>query len=297
MSTRTIRSGDVVFDTVNHTILIIVLLVVLFPLWFLVIASFSNPDAINRGEVILWVKDFDLIGYEKVFKDGAIWMGYLNTIIYAFFGVWMALFLTLPFAYAISRPEFFLRKFLTIAMLITWYFHGGLIPTFLVVKKLGLYDTRLIIIILGSFGVWNVVIARTFFRNTIPGELWEASRIDGCNHLQYFTRVVIPLSKAVIVVLMLFSAVAQWNDFFKGLMYLSDAKKRPLQLVLRSILIQSSMESVESLEDMEAMDEKQRLAGVIRYCVVIIGAMPLLIVYPFFQRYFIQGVMIGSVKG
>lgn len=297
MSTRTIRSGDVVFDTVNHTILIIVLLVVLFPLWFLVIASFSNPDAINRGEVILWVKDFDLIGYEKVFKDGAIWMGYLNTIIYAFFGVWMALFLTLPFAYAISRPEFFLRRFLTIAMLITWYFHGGLIPTFLVVKKLGLYDTRLIIIILGSFGVWNVVIARTFFRNTIPGELWEASRIDGCNHLQYFTRVVIPLSKAVIVVLMLFSAVAQWNDFFKGLMYLSDAKKRPLQLVLRSILIQSSMESVESLEDMEAMDEKQRLAGVIRYCVVIIGAMPLLIVYPFFQRYFIQGVMIGSVKG
>ena len=184
-----------------------------------------------------------------------------------------------------------------IALLITWYFHGGLIPTFIIIKSLGLYGTRAIIIILGSLGVWNVVITRTFFRSTIPEELWEASLMDGCNHLNYFVRVVLPLSKAIIVVLTLFTAVAQWNDFFKGLIYLSDEKKYPLQLILRSILIQSTIEAVDSLEDMEAMDEKERLAGVIRYCVVIIAAAPLLIIYPFFQKHFIQGVMIGSVKG
>ena len=227
-----------------------------------------------------------------------IWTGYGNTLIYAFFGVWVALFLTLPFAYALSRPEFAFRKLFVILMLITWYFHGGLIPTFLIIKALGLYNTRAIIIILGSFGVWNVIIARTFFRNTIPDDLWEASVIDGCNHFQYFFRVVITLSRAVLVVLILFTAVAQWNDFFKGLMFLAEEKKYPLQLILRGILIQSTTESgMMDLSDIQAMNEKERLAGIIRYCVVIIGALPLLIVYPFFQQYFIQGVMIGSVKG
>jgi len=263
-----------------------------------IIASFSDPDAINRGEVIFWIKDFDLIGYSRVFRNMVIWTGYGNTLIYAFFGVWVALFLTLPFAYALSRPEFAFRKLFVILMLITWYFHGGLIPTFLIIKALGLYNTRAIIIILGSFGVWNVIIARTFFRNTIPDDLWEASVIDGCNHFQYFFRVVIPLSRAVLVVLILFTAVAQWNDFFKGLMFLAEEKKYPLQLILRGILIQSTTESgMMDLSDIQAMNEKERLAGIIRYCVVIIGALPLLIVYPFFQQYFIQGVMIGSVKG
>lgn len=291
------RAGDLPFELVNHSVLVVAMFAVVLPLWFLIVASFSDPNAINRGEVVLWFKGFDFVGYRKVFGDSSIWTGYFNTIIYALFGVGVALFITLPLSYALSRREFFLRRFLTIALLITWYFHGGLIPTFIIIKSLGLYGTRAIIIILGSLGVWNVVITRTFFRSTIPEELWEASLMDGCNHLNYFVRVVLPLSKAIIVVLTLFTAVAQWNDFFKGLIYLSDEKKYPLQLILRSILIQSTIEAVDSLEDMEAMDEKERLAGVIRYCVVIIAAAPLLIIYPFFQKHFIQGVMIGSVKG
>ena len=291
-------SGDIVFDSANYAVLGLILLAVLFPLWFVIVASFSDPDAINRGEVIFWVVEFDMVGYEKAFGDPMIWRGYINTIIYAFFGVWIALLLSLPFAYALSRHEFPFRTLFTILMLITWYFHGGLIPTFLIVRKLGLYNTRFIIILLGSFSTWNVIIARTFFRNTIPEELWEASLLDGCDHFQYFFRVVIPLSKAVVVVLMLFSAVAQWNDFFKGLIFLKDSEKYPLQLILRSILIQATSESgMQSLDELEAMAEKERLAGVIRYCVVILGALPLLIVYPFFQRYFIQGVMVGGVKG
>jgi putative aldouronate transport system permease protein len=293
-----LRSGDRVFDAVNYSVLGITLLLVLFPLWFVIVASFSDPDAINRGEVIFWVVDFDLVGYEKALGDPMIWQGYLNTVIYTFFGVWTAVGISLPFAYSLSRREFPFRKLFTVLMLITWYFHGGLIPTFLIVRKLGLYNTRFIIILLGSFSTWNVIIARTFFRNMIPEELWEASVLDGCDHYQYFFRVVIPLSKAIIVVLMLFSAVAQWNDFFKGLIFIKDKGKYPLQLILRSILIQATSQSgMEALDDMEAMADKERLAGVIRYCVVILGALPLLIIYPFFQRYFMQGVMVGSVKG
>jgi ABC-type glycerol-3-phosphate transport system permease component len=298
MPARSVRVDDKAFQIANYSILALILVTVLFPLWFVIIASFSNPDAINRGEVIFWIEDFDLIGYDRVFRNQAIWIGYGNTVIYAALGVVVALALTLPFAYALSRREFAFRRFFVIMMLITWYFHGGLIPTFLIIRALGLYNTRAIIIILGSFSVWNTIIARTFFRNTIPDDLWEASLIDGCNHFQYFGRVVVPLSKAIIVVLVLFSAVAQWNDFFKGLMFLTEENKYPLQLVLRGILIQSTTESgMMDLGDIQAMNDKERLAGVIRYCVVIIGALPLLIVYPFFQKYFMQGVMIGSVKG
>lgn len=295
---RRVPLGDTAFQVVNYTILGLVLLTVLFPLWFVIIASFSDPEAINRGEVIFWLKDFDLVGYQRVFRNEAIWVGYGNTIIYAAFGVVVALGITLPFAYALSRREFAFKRLFVIMMLITWYFHGGLIPTFLIIKALGLYNTRAIIIILGSFSVWNTIIARTFFRNTIPEDLWEASLIDGCNHFQYFARVVAPLSKAIVVVLVLFTAVAQWNNFFKGLMFLSEERKYPLQLVLRGILIQSTTESgMMDLDDIEGMNERERLAGVIRYSVVIIGSLPLLIIYPFFQKHFMQGVMIGSVKG
>lgn len=299
MSTVNIKSGDRIFDTVNNLIMAVILLVTIFPLWFVIIASFSDPDAINRGEVIFWVKDFDMIGYEKTFGEKSIWVGYYNTIVYTLGAVVITLIVSLPFAYALSRKEFRIRKLLTVLMLITWYFQGGLIPMFLLVRSLGLYNTRFIIMLLGAFGVWNIVIARTFFRNTIPEELWEASLMDGCNHLHYFLKVVLPLSKAIIVVLILFRGVAEWNEFFKGLIYIQDENKRPLQLILRSILLQSTATEgvIDSLGDIESQNEKERLAGIIRYCVVILGAAPLLIIYPFFQKYFMQGVMIGSVKG
>jgi putative aldouronate transport system permease protein len=289
--------ADRVFVVVNNIFMLVVLVVTIFPLWFVIIASFSNPDAVNRGEVVFWIKDLDLIGYERVFRDSTIWWGYYNTVIYTIAGAALSLGITLPFAYAIGRREYFLRKPLTIMMIITWYFHGGLIPTFLVVNRLGLIDTRAIIIILGSFTVWNTVISRTFFRNTIPEEFWDSSRIDGCSHAGYFFRIVIPLSQAIIVVILLFAGVAQWNDFFKALMFLNDQGLYPLQMVLRRILVQATTADVMSLDDLEAIAEKERLAGIIKYTVIIIGAAPLLILYPFLQKYFLQGMMIGSVKG
>jgi putative aldouronate transport system permease protein len=289
--------ADRAFVIFNTLFMSAVLVATIFPLWFVVIASFSNPDAVNRGEVVFWIRDFDLIGYDRVFRDNTIWTGYFNTIIYTAFGAVLSLAITLPFAYAIGRTEYFLRKPLTVMMIITWYFHGGLIPTFLVVNRLGLIDTRAIIIVLGSFAVWNTVIARTFFRNTIPEEFWDSARIDGCSHGAYFFHIVIPLSRAIIVVILLFSGVAQWNDFFKALMFLNDQGLYPLQMVLRRILIQTTTSNVMSLDDLEAIAEKERLAGIIKYTVIIIGAAPLLILYPFLQKYFLQGMMIGSVKG
>jgi putative aldouronate transport system permease protein len=296
---KRLNSGDMVFDIINHSLLFITLILAVIPLWFVIVASLSDPNAVNRGDVMFWFKDFNIVGYEKVFKEDAIWMGYFNTIIYSVFGMGVTLFLTMPFSYALSHKDFAFTRLLTILLLITWYFHGGLIPTFLLVKSLGLYDSRAVIIILGSLTVWNVVISRTYFKNTIPDELWEACLIEGGGHVQYFGRIVLPLSKVIIVVIMLFSMVAQWNDFFKSLIYLSSPEKSSLQLVLRQILIsaQNSGSLLESLEDSEAAMEKERLAQVIKYCVIILGALPLLIVYPFFQKYFIQGVMIGSVKG
>lgn len=289
--------ADRAFVIFNTLFMSAVLVATIFPLWFVVIASFSNPDAVNRGEVVFWIRDFDLVGYDRVFRDNTIWTGYFNTIVYTAFGAVLSLAITLPFAYAIGRTEYFLRKPLTVMMIITWYFHGGLIPTFLVVNRLGLIDTRTIIIVLGSFTVWNTVIARTFFRNTIPEEFWDSARIDGCSHGAYFFHIVLPLSRAIVVVILLFSGVAQWNDFFKAMMFLNDQGLYPLQMVLRRILIQTTTSNVMSLDDLEAIAEKERLAGIIKYTVIIIGAAPLLILYPFLQKYFLQGMMIGSVKG
>ncbi len=289
--------ADRVFVTLNSILMVIVLVVTLFPLWFVVVASLSHPDAVNRGEVVLWIRDLDLLGYDRAFRDNSIWRGYMNTVIYTVAGAALALTITLPFAYAIGRREFFLRKTLTIMLIITWYFHGGLIPTFLVINRLRLIDTRAIIIILGSLTVWNTIISRTFFRSTIPEEFWDSARMDGCTHASYFVKIVMPLSQAITVVILLFSGVAQWNDFFKSLMFLNDESRYPLQMILRRILIQTTTSDVMSLDDLEAVAERERLAGVIKYVVIIIGAAPLLIVYPFLQKYFLQGIMIGSVKG
>lgn len=288
--------ADKFFDTVNSGLMGLLLFMVLYPLWFVVISSLSDPDAVNGGRVVFWIVSFTLEGYQRIFGDPTIWTGYYNSLLYALGGMAAVLFLVLPFAYAISVKSFVLRGALTTMMLITWYFHGGLIPTYLVVKGLGLIDTRWAVILVGAFGVWNVVIARTFFANTIPKDLWEASVLDGSDHFTYFFRVVLPLSKAIIAVIALFALVSYWNDFFKSLVYINDASKFSLQLILRAILIQAQSIDMNQ-QDVRTIIEQERTAGLIKYGVIIVASLPMLIAYPFIQKYFVTGVMVGSVKG
>jgi putative aldouronate transport system permease protein len=294
---RSLGMGDDVFFNIANTVLLsAVLLLILFPLWFIVVASISDPNAVFRGEVFLYPKGFTLMGYDRIVKDSTIWTGYLNSLLYAVGGAGFSLALILPFAYAISRKAFVLRKTLITYLLITMYFHGGLIPTFLLVRSLGLYNTRLVIIVLGSVGVWNVLIARTFFSNSIPDDMWEAALIDGCSHYRYFFTVVLPLSKAIVAVLALYVVVAQWNDFFRSLIYLKDPAKYSLQLILRNILIQSTAQAA-MMDDLDSVVEKEKIAALVKYGVIIVASIPLLVLYPFVQKYFTQGIMIGAVKG
>lgn len=272
-------------------------LTVIFPLWFVITASFSDPDAVFRGENILWFQDFQVEGYKRIFSQNTIFLGYMNSIIYSVFGAGAGITMVVPFAFAISRRRFFAKKLLTIMLLITMYFSGGLIPLFIVVQRIGLYNTRLIIIILGSLNAWYVFIARTFFMTTIPEELWEALVIDGGDHFQFFFRVVLPLSGAIIAVLVLFQGVNQWNDFFRGLIFLSSYNKWPLQLHLKDILTRIESSEMSMLMDVESMDDRMRIAGIVKYGLIVASTLPVLIVYPFMQKYFVRGVMLGSIKG
>jgi putative aldouronate transport system permease protein len=271
--------------------------VVLWPLWFVVTASFSDPDAVYRGENILWFVGFQTEGYRRIFTDGAVFQGYLNSIVYSVFGAIAGVSMVLPFAFAVSRKSFSARKFLTIMLLVTMYFRGGIIPLFIIVKNLGLYNTRFIITILGTFGAWNVFIARTYFFSTIPDELWEAHLIDGGNYFQYFFLIVLPLSGAIIAVLLLFIGVLQWNDFFKSLIFLRDNTRWPLQLVLRDVLARIEVSEMEMLLDVESDIERARIANVVKYGLIVVATLPVLIIYPFLQKYIVRGVMLGAIKG
>lgn len=277
--------------------MVITVAVVIVPLWFIITASFSDPDAVMRGENLFWFVGFQTDGYRQIFSDPTIFSGYFNSAVYSGFGSLMGAALVIPYAFALSRRTFFARRFLTILVLIPMYFTGGLVPLYLVVRNLGLYNTRFVIIALGSFGAWNVIIARTYFATTLPDELWEAHLIDGGNYLQFFFHIVLPLSSAIIAVIMLFSGVAQWNDFFKGLIFLREQSKWPLQLILRDILTRVESNEMAMLMDVESMDERMRVAGIIRYGLIVVATAPVLLIFPFLQKYLVKGVMLGAVKG
>ncbi len=288
--------GDIAFDIVNYILLALIVFVVLYPLYFIVIASFSDPDAINTGRVILWPVGFNTMGYEKIFADTKIWTAYGNTIFYTVVGTTINIVLTMMFAYPLSRKDFCGRKFLTFFMMFTMYFSGGLIPTYIWMQQLGLYDTPWVMVLLPALNVFNVIIARTNIQNNIPEELYEAASIDGCSHFKYFWSVVFPLSKTIIAVLVLYYGVAHWNEFMNGLIYLRDEGLYPLQLVLRGILIQNQA-SADMMVDIDSMMAQQKAAELIKYGLVIISALPVLVIYPFMQKFFAKGVMVGSVKG
>ena len=288
--------SDLAFDIFNYVLLGLAALVVLYPLYFVVIASFSDPDAINTGRVVLWPVGFNTMGYEKIFADAKIWRSYSNTIFYTLLGTTINIFLTMMFAYPLSRREFFGRKFLTFFMMFTLYFQGGLVPTYLLMQDINLYDTPWVMVLLPALNVFNVIIARTNIQNNIPEELYEAACLDGCSHLKYFWKVVFPLSKTIIAVLVLYYGVAHWNDYMNGLIYLRDEGLYPLQLVLRGILVQNQA-SASMMSDVESMMAQQKAAELIKYGLIIVSALPVLVIYPFLQKYFTKGVMVGSVKG
>ena len=291
--------SDVVFEVINRTLLILCLILVIYPLYFVVIASISEPNAVANGEIILVPKRITSIGYERIFQDSTIIRGYLNTIMYTVCGTMLSLFLTLPFAFALSRKYFKGAKFFMVILLITMFFNGGLIPTYLLMKQIGLVGSPLIVIIMGSLSAYNVIITRTYFQSSIPHELDEAAYIDGCSQTRLFFSVALPLSNVIISVLVLFYGVSYWNDFFKALIYISDRDWHPLQLILRSILLSTQMMSSEMVDadDVQLQMEMQKLAASIKYGTIVVATLPVIIIYPFLQKYFVQGVMIGSVKG
>jgi putative aldouronate transport system permease protein len=287
---------DKIFDAVNITLLTLMLLAILYPLYFIVIASISNPDRIFAGDVWLYPVEITFEGYSRIFSDGKIWTGYKNTIIYTVLGTTLNVALTLTAAYALSRKDFYGRNFFMIMFVFTMFFSGGLIPTYLVVQNLGMVNTMWAMIIPKAVAIWNIIVARTFFQATIPDEMLEAAKVDGCSNTKFFTKIVLPLSKPIIAVMVLFYAVGHWNSYFDALIYLNNESLYPLQLILRNILIQNEA-AATMVSDLESVAAQQRIADLIKYGVIIVGSLPLLIVYPFIQKYFVQGVMIGGIKG
>ena len=287
--------GDIVFDTVNYCVLILAMLLVLYPLYFVAIASFSEPIMVNTGRVFLLPKSPSLDGYNRIFSNEKIWNGYFNTILYTVAGTALNISLTMTVAYTLTVRRFSLKKILLVYLMIPVYFSGGLIPTFLQVKALGIENTRWALIILNGLNVMNAIIARSFIRSSVPAELNEAAEIDGCSHCGLFFRRVLPLSKAGIAVLVLYYAVAHWNEYMLALIYLRNPKLYSLQIILREILLQNQAQ--DFMDDIISATEKQRAAELIKYGVVIVSSLPMLILYPFLQKYFVKGTLIGSIKG
>ncbi len=287
---------DRIFLCIVYGIVILLSLMILYPLWFVVIASISSPDLVASGQVLFLPKQITMEGYKYIFRDTRIWTGYYNTVRYTLAGTLIALFITVPAGYALSRTDMAGRGIVMKLLIVTKYFSGGLIPTYLVVKGLHLVNTPYVLMILGSFNVFNLILCRTFFVNTMPMELQEAAEIDGCSITQYFFRVVIPLSKAILAIMVLYYAVGHWNSFFNGLIYVTDNKLYPLQLILRDILITGQSVDPTTL-DPESLELMRQIARTIKYGVIIVSSLPVLVLYPFVQKYFVKGVMIGSVKG
>jgi len=287
--------GDRIFLFFVYLFLFVVLLIVLYPLIYVVSSSFSSPAAVSSGKVWLYPVDFSLRGYEVAFSNPQIVTGYGNSLYYTIFGTLISVTLTVLVAYPLSRRTLFGRDAIMIFIVFTMIFYGGLIPTYLVVKNLGMIDTRWALLIPQAIAAWQVIIARTFFQVSIPEELAEAAELDGCSDLRFLWSVVLPLSKPILAVLVLMYAVGQWNAYFDALLYLKSAALHPLQLVLRSILILNTTTS----GSMEAsvMVERQQMADLLKYSLIVVGSLPVLLIYPFAQRYFVKGMLIGSVKG
>ncbi|BCS82177.1 carbohydrate ABC transporter permease [Anaerocellum diazotrophicum] len=294
--TKNQSSEDRLFDTISYLSLIFFALIVLYPLYFIIIASISDPDMVSSGQIWFLPKGITFDGYKRIFEDNSILLGYRNTLIYAGLGAIISVAMTVSGAYPLARKDFYGRNFFMAVFVFTMFFGGGLIPTYLLVKSLGMLDTIWAMVIPGAVSVWNLIITRTFFQLNIPEELREAAFMDGCSDLRFFVKIVLPLSRPIIAVLALFAIVGQWNGFFDALIYLSNEKLYPLQLVLRKILIQSEPQ-LGMMVDVDTLAAKLKVRELIKYSSIVVSSVPVLIIYPFIQKYFVKGVMIGSIKG
>ncbi|WP_336764605.1 carbohydrate ABC transporter permease [Paenibacillus sp. USHLN196] len=288
--------GDQAVEWIIYAALAVVSLVVLYPVFFVGIASISNPENVMRGEVWLWPQELSLVGYERLFANSELMKGYGNTLLYTVAGTLLNLVMTIAAAYPLSRADFSGRTVFTVLIVFTMFFGGGMIPTYLLIKDLGMLDTFWVMIIPSALSVWNMLIMKTFFQNSIPKEIQEAAFMDGCSNIKVLMRIVLPLSGPVLAVMVLFYAVGHWNSYFNALIYLSDRDKYPLQLFLREILVQGQMQEMVDISD-DSLGRSMMDAEAIKYAAVIITNLPMLILYPFLQKYFIKGVMIGAVKG
>ena len=287
--------GDKVFLLVGYVILGLFVLAIIVPMVYIIIASFMDPITLQNTGITFDFEKWTLTAYERVISNGQIWVGFKNAIVYSLLFTFLSVAITMLCAYPMSLPDFRGRKFFNVLFMITMFFGGGLIPTYLLISNLGLLDSMWAVVLPGAFSVWNMIIARTYYRG-IPGELREAAEVDGANELTLFFRILLPVCTPVIAVLCLWQFVGMWNSYFDAMIYLNSASKQPLQLVLRAILIQNQPDA-GMIADMQSTAERARLAELLKYATIIISSLPLLVMYPFFQKYFDAGIMVGSVKG
>jgi len=292
-----------IFYLVSTLFWIAIMFITVYPLYLVLISSVSDPNALALGQVTWRPINVDFIGYKVIMQNDELWGSYLNSIIYVTAHVILSIFVTMTAAYATSRKDYVGRGVVNMYFVITMFISGGMIPAFLNIKKLGLYDTRAVLIILGCVSVWNMMLGRTFIRSSIPEELYEAAVLDGASHFQYFFKVVMPLSKTIVAVIAVYSAVSKWNGYWEGLIYIKDRAKLPLQNILREILatMQASTDALamDELDSIAAMDMVYalRIAAVSKYCIIVVSTVPVVILYMLMQKYFEKGVMIGSLKG
>lgn len=289
--------SDHIFDSAVTLFSVLALVVSIYPLYFVLIASFSNPDLVSRGEVTLFPKEFTLEAYQYIFKNNQIWRGYANTLLYVTGSVIFGLIITIPGAYAISRDDMVGHGLFTKLITFTMFFHGGLIPTYIMMKNFHLVNTPWVVILLPCTTVFNVIVARTFFKNNLPRELTEAAEVDGCGNLRFFFSIALPLSSVVVAIIALYIAVAQWNSFFNAMIYLNEDKYQPLQMVLRKILITGQTLGNTGEMTSEEIEASRRISLLVKYSLIVVSSLPIIMLYPFLQRYFVKGVMIGSIKG
>lgn len=290
--------GDKVFGVINAIFIVFITIITLYPLIYVCSASISSPASVTSGRMWLWPTDITLEGYKRILKNSEIWMGYVNTIFYTVVNVAISLAVTLPAAYALTVKSLPGRKFIVFVFSVTMFFSGGMIPLYVVCRNLGLVNTLWAVILPSATSMWYIILTRTFFQSTIPHELEEASEIDGCSVFATFLRIVLPLSAPIIAVMALYFGVGRWNSYFGEMIFLRDRGKFPLQLFLREILIVATFNQENaSNADAITMAEQLRIASIIKYATMIVATLPVIAAYPFIQRYFVKGVMIGSIKG
>lgn len=296
-------NGSRIFSIVNACLLILLVIVILYPLYFTIIASISDPMAVSAGRVTILPREITFDAYKEVFKNEEVWIGYRNSIFYTLFGTIFALFLTIPAAYVLSKKKLPGRNIISFFFVFTMFFGGGMIPFYLLLQNMNLLNKPYTLIIVGSFGVFNMVLARVYFESSIPAELYEAAEMDGCSNFGQFLKIALPLAKPVIAVIALYYAVGRWNDFFSGLLYVTDKDYYPLQLILRNILLESQnrLSQIDSnsisKEELSYLLKQAYMAQAMKYALIFISSLPMLIAYPFVQKHFTKGVMLGSLKG